>query len=234
MEESRRDDYRVRTDHLLLESEATKLLVPETAAQCVSGCRVGGAASPPLFCLIPKKPESTWHKVDYIMEFSEWLYYQQFPIEDVTFHLNWAIDILLGMKPSRDTPEPAGEAMRPGRLLGTRSLQLSPLAQRVGPPVIKGRSLLQVATWSQPQATLKAAPPRQYVQAEAAEGFGLGSEAGLLSRVLVGGKPGQPRCGHRLAGGAYTLRVLHGADLGEAGDCGTPWNCRQACPGDPS
>ncbi|XP_070288236.1 cilia- and flagella-associated protein 46 isoform X2 [Myotis yumanensis] len=56
-----------------------------------------------------QKPESAWHKVDYIMEFSEWLYYQQFPIEDVTFHLNWAIDILLGMKPSRDTPEPAGE-----------------------------------------------------------------------------------------------------------------------------
>lgn len=147
---------------------------------------MGGAASSPLFCLIPKKPESTWHKVDYIMEFSEWLYYQQFPIEDVTFHLNWAIDILLGMKPSRDTPEPAGEAMRPGRLLGTRSLQLSPLAQRVGPPVIKGRSLLQVTTWSQPQATLKAAPPRQYVQAEAAEGFGLGSEAGFAEQGAGG------------------------------------------------
>ncbi|XP_016061813.1 PREDICTED: cilia- and flagella-associated protein 46 [Miniopterus natalensis] len=56
-----------------------------------------------------QKPESEWHKVDYIMEFSEWLYYKQFPIEDVTFHLNWAIDILLGMKLARDTPEPAGE-----------------------------------------------------------------------------------------------------------------------------
>lgn len=48
------------------------------------------------------------------MEFSEWLYHRQFPIEDVTFHLNWAIDILLGMKPAKDTPEPAGEAMQLG------------------------------------------------------------------------------------------------------------------------
>ncbi|XP_045438178.1 cilia- and flagella-associated protein 46 [Pipistrellus kuhlii] len=67
-----------------------------------------------------QKPESAWHKVDLIMEFSEWLYYQQFPIEDVIFHLNWATDILLGMKPARDTPEPAGETsfvqMPPERL----------------------------------------------------------------------------------------------------------------------
>ncbi|XP_011370907.1 cilia- and flagella-associated protein 46, partial [Pteropus vampyrus] len=55
-----------------------------------------------------QKPESEWQKVDYIMEFSEWLYHRQFPIEDVTFHLNWAIDILLGMKPAKDAPEPAG------------------------------------------------------------------------------------------------------------------------------
>ncbi|KAM7074050.1 cilia- and flagella-associated protein 46 isoform 1-T1 [Molossus nigricans] len=56
-----------------------------------------------------QKPESEWHKVDYIMEFGEWLYYKQFPIDDVAFHLSWAIDILLGMKPARDAPEPAGE-----------------------------------------------------------------------------------------------------------------------------
>lgn len=43
------------------------------------------------------------------MEFSEWLYYKQFPMEDVTFHLKWAIDILLLMTPASDTPELAGE-----------------------------------------------------------------------------------------------------------------------------
>ena len=58
---------------------------------------------------IPKKPESEWQKVEYIMEFSEWLYYKQFPMEDVTFHLKWAIDILLMMTSARDTPEPAGD-----------------------------------------------------------------------------------------------------------------------------
>ncbi|KAF6317002.1 cilia and flagella associated protein 46 [Rhinolophus ferrumequinum] len=55
-----------------------------------------------------QKPESEWQKVDYIVEFSKWLYYRQFPIEDVAFHLNWAIDILLGMKAARATPQPGG------------------------------------------------------------------------------------------------------------------------------
>ncbi|XP_030895776.1 cilia- and flagella-associated protein 46-like isoform X2 [Leptonychotes weddellii] len=56
-----------------------------------------------------QKPENEWQKVEYIMEFSEWLYYKQFPMEDVTFHLKWAIDILLLMTPASDTPELAGE-----------------------------------------------------------------------------------------------------------------------------
>ena len=61
-----------------------------------------------LFCWILKKPESEWQKVDYIMEFSERLYYKQFPLEDVIFHLKWAIDILLRMRPVGGVPEPAG------------------------------------------------------------------------------------------------------------------------------
>nr|XP_025129616.1 cilia- and flagella-associated protein 46 isoform X5 [Bubalus bubalis] len=55
-----------------------------------------------------QKPESEWQKVDYILEFSEWLYYKQFPLEDVIFHLKWAIDILLRMQPVGVVPEPAG------------------------------------------------------------------------------------------------------------------------------
>ncbi|XP_007452074.1 PREDICTED: tetratricopeptide repeat protein 40 [Lipotes vexillifer] len=55
-----------------------------------------------------QKPESEWQKVDHIMEFSEWLYHKQFPLEDVIFHLEWAIDILLRMQPDRGSPEPAG------------------------------------------------------------------------------------------------------------------------------
>ncbi|KAF4019376.1 hypothetical protein G4228_010549 [Cervus hanglu yarkandensis] len=55
-----------------------------------------------------QKPESEWQKVDSIMEFSEWLYHKQFPLEDVAFHLKWAIDILLRMQPVRRDREPAG------------------------------------------------------------------------------------------------------------------------------
>ena len=79
----------------------------------------GGTRHPPcvseaaekqaFLCLIPKKPESEWQKVDYIMEFSQWLYHKQFPLEDVVFHLKWAVDILLQMQQDRGTPEPAGE-----------------------------------------------------------------------------------------------------------------------------
>lgn len=59
-----------------------------------------------LFCFVPKKPESNWQKIDYILEFSEWMYYKQFPMEDVIAHLEWAIEILLSMKPTEDSPEP--------------------------------------------------------------------------------------------------------------------------------
>lgn len=39
------------------------------------------------------------------MEFSEWLYYKQFPMEEVVSQLEWAIEILLSMKPTEDAPE---------------------------------------------------------------------------------------------------------------------------------
>ncbi|XP_045425210.1 cilia- and flagella-associated protein 46 isoform X3 [Lemur catta] len=53
-----------------------------------------------------QKPQSEWQKVDCILEFSEWLYHRQFPLEDVVFHLQWAIEILLAMKPPQASPEP--------------------------------------------------------------------------------------------------------------------------------
>ncbi|XP_031244561.1 cilia- and flagella-associated protein 46 isoform X3 [Mastomys coucha] len=56
-----------------------------------------------------QKPENNWQKVDYIVEFSEWMYYKQFPLEDVVDYLDWAIEILLSMKPTEDSPEPKKE-----------------------------------------------------------------------------------------------------------------------------
>ncbi|XP_054975087.1 cilia- and flagella-associated protein 46 [Sorex araneus] len=61
-----------------------------------------------------QRPESRWQKVDYILEFSKWLYYRQFPLDNVVFLLKWAISILLRMGPTREVPEQAGPGSRPG------------------------------------------------------------------------------------------------------------------------
>ncbi|XP_062436353.1 cilia- and flagella-associated protein 46 [Rhea pennata] len=45
-----------------------------------------------------QEQESEWQKVDYLMEFAEWLYCNQFPLTDVIKPLHWAVDILLHMK----------------------------------------------------------------------------------------------------------------------------------------
>ncbi|XP_043453885.1 cilia- and flagella-associated protein 46 isoform X3 [Prionailurus bengalensis] len=73
-----------------------------------------------------QKPESDWQKVEYILEFSEWLYDKQFPMEDVTFHLTWAIHILLAMTPARDAPELAEEQ------LPTQTAPESPVSEAAG------------------------------------------------------------------------------------------------------
>ncbi|XP_021083734.1 cilia- and flagella-associated protein 46 isoform X2 [Mesocricetus auratus] len=70
-----------------------------------------------------QKPESNWQKVDYIVEFSQWMYYKQFPLQDVISHLDWAMEILLSMKPTEDSPEPEpkkeGQASSPQSLTGS-------------------------------------------------------------------------------------------------------------------
>ncbi|XP_031805262.1 cilia- and flagella-associated protein 46 [Sarcophilus harrisii] len=52
-----------------------------------------------------QKPENTWTKIDYLIEFSEWLYHNQFPIENVLSHLDWTISLLLNMKTQSNSPE---------------------------------------------------------------------------------------------------------------------------------
>ncbi|CAB1312512.1 unnamed protein product [Coregonus sp. 'balchen'] len=41
--------------------------------------------------------KSQWQKVDYLLEFGEWLYCQNFPLADAQHQIQWAIDILLHM-----------------------------------------------------------------------------------------------------------------------------------------
>ncbi|KAM9282040.1 cilia- and flagella-associated protein 46 [Cariama cristata] len=45
-----------------------------------------------------QKQENEWQKVDYLIEFAEWLYCNQFPLNDVIKPLDWVVDLLLHMK----------------------------------------------------------------------------------------------------------------------------------------
>ncbi|XP_041476710.1 cilia- and flagella-associated protein 46-like isoform X5 [Lytechinus variegatus] len=45
-----------------------------------------------------RSPSSDWQKVEYLMEFAEWLYLNEFPLQDCMDQLEWAADILLNMK----------------------------------------------------------------------------------------------------------------------------------------
>eukprot|EP00070_Physeter_catodon_P030862 XP_028337756.1 cilia- and flagella-associated protein 46 [Physeter catodon] len=88
-----------------------------------------------------QKPESKWQKVDCIMEFSEWLYRRQFPLADATFHLKWAIGILLRMQPDSGSPEPAEEQV------STPAAPEGPGAEGSGPPSLeKLRNVRQLET----------------------------------------------------------------------------------------
>ncbi|XP_059947631.1 cilia- and flagella-associated protein 46 [Mesoplodon densirostris] len=93
-----------------------------------------------------QKPESEWQKVDCIMEFSEWLYHKQFPLEDVIFHLEWAIDILLRMQPDRGSPEPAG-AGATGERHNEEQVSTPAAPEGSGPPSLeKLRNVRQLET----------------------------------------------------------------------------------------
>ncbi|XP_074015315.1 cilia- and flagella-associated protein 46 [Numenius arquata] len=45
-----------------------------------------------------QKQENEWQKVDYLVEFAEWLYCNQFHLSDVIKPLDWVVDLLLHMK----------------------------------------------------------------------------------------------------------------------------------------
>ncbi|NXX47739.1 CFA46 protein, partial [Tricholaema leucomelas] len=45
-----------------------------------------------------QKQENVWQKVDYLLEFAQWLYCSQFPLSDVVKPLEWVVDLLLHVK----------------------------------------------------------------------------------------------------------------------------------------
>nr|XP_014352574.1 PREDICTED: cilia- and flagella-associated protein 46 [Latimeria chalumnae] len=56
-----------------------------------------------------QKPESNWQKIDYLIEFGEWLYCNHFPITDAINQLEWAVEILLNMNSAEKSKD--GEDM---------------------------------------------------------------------------------------------------------------------------
>ncbi|EDL17863.1 mCG128871, isoform CRA_b [Mus musculus] len=89
-----------------------------------------------------QKPENNWQKVDYIMEFSEWMYYKQFPLDDVFDHLDWAIEILLSMKPNEDALEP--EPKKEGQASPAQSLTESTVPSNQTASLDQFRSVRQL------------------------------------------------------------------------------------------
>ncbi|KAF7247551.1 Cilia- and flagella-associated protein 46 [Varanus komodoensis] len=71
----------------------------------------------------PKK-ESELKKVDNLLRFAEWLYCKQFPLNEAIKHLDWAISILLHLKPVQKSPdeEDSGNKITIGELRNIKQL----------------------------------------------------------------------------------------------------------------
>ncbi|XP_064287730.1 cilia- and flagella-associated protein 46 isoform X2 [Passer domesticus] len=70
-----------------------------------------------------KKQEDEWQRVDYLMEFAECLYCNQFPLNDAIKPLEWAVDLLLGMKfPMQSSQEEESNAIP--KLLPTENAKM--------------------------------------------------------------------------------------------------------------
>ncbi|XP_062591392.1 cilia- and flagella-associated protein 46-like [Saccostrea cucullata] len=64
-------------------------------------------------------PSNEWLKVDYLLEFGQWLYSNEFPLQDAVDQLEWAVDIMLNMKTETDLKKEA-EAAKKGSAAGKR------------------------------------------------------------------------------------------------------------------
>ncbi|XP_039927875.1 LOW QUALITY PROTEIN: cilia- and flagella-associated protein 46 [Hirundo rustica] len=77
----------------------------------VSGSAVGQLRCFQNAIIALQKKEDEWQRVDYLMEFAECLYCNQFPLNDAIKPLEWAVDLLLRMKfPVQSTQEEENNA----------------------------------------------------------------------------------------------------------------------------
>lgn len=50
--------------------------------------------------------------MDYLLEFGQWLYSNEFPLQDAIDQLEWAVDIMLNMKTETDLKKEAEAGQR--------------------------------------------------------------------------------------------------------------------------
>ncbi|KAL2302670.1 hypothetical protein Nmel_010113 [Mimus melanotis] len=81
-----------------------------------------------------QKQEDEWQRVDYLMEFAECLYCNQFPLNDAIKPLEWAVDLLLHMKfPMQSSQEEENNAIP--KLLPTESAKMDNEANGAMPQI---------------------------------------------------------------------------------------------------
>lgn len=59
-----------------------------------------------------QSPSNEWLKVDYLLEFGQWLYSNEFPLQDAIDQLEWAVDIMLNMKTETDLKKEAEAGLK--------------------------------------------------------------------------------------------------------------------------
>ncbi|XP_063723597.1 cilia- and flagella-associated protein 46-like isoform X4 [Symsagittifera roscoffensis] len=65
-----------------------------------------------------------WQKVDYLLEFGEWLYVNEYPLQDSVDVIDWAVNILLNMKfplPSTKSARKSGKKVSKRSTVGAKS-----------------------------------------------------------------------------------------------------------------
>ena len=70
--------------------------------------RLPTSLSPSLSPLSIQSPALHWQKVGYLVKLAEWLYTNHFPASDAEQHLQWAADLVVGMREENEAEEAAG------------------------------------------------------------------------------------------------------------------------------
>ena len=58
---------------------------------------------------LKQSPSTEWLKVELLLEFAQWLCVKDFPLEDCTDQVDWAIDIMQNMQAAIDLKKEEGK-----------------------------------------------------------------------------------------------------------------------------